>query len=271
MTARPVAARESVAVVVPVYRPTLSDDERLALRHLEYYLPEVDKFLVMPTGLVFEREGYRETRFAPKFFDGIAGCNILRLNRDFYARFEPYEFMLVYELDAIIISSDVERFLDMGVDYLGAPFVTYDAAGEPHLSGVGNGGLSLRRVSAFRQLLASRTRTTTARAYYHDAYADAPMRRKLVGLGKAAFKGLGIRNSIRREIEDSLGNEDDFLAAEATRYSPGFAIGPVDLALQFSFEREPRYCYEQAGERLPFGAHAWSRYDRAFWEPHLLA
>jgi hypothetical protein len=32
----------------------------------------------------------------------------------------------------------------------------------------------------------------------------------------------------------------------------------------------PRLCFELNGRKLPFGCHAWQRYDRGFWEPYLL-
>jgi hypothetical protein len=38
----------------------------------------------------------------------------------------------------------------------------------------------------------------------------------------------------------------------------------------FSFEVAPRYCFKMNRERLPFGCHAWSKYDQEFWEPFLL-
>jgi hypothetical protein len=47
-------------------------------------------------------------------------------------------------------------------------------------------------------------------------------------------------------------------------------VAPVEEALGFSFEREPRYCFERNGGRLPFGCHAWNRWDRPFWEPYLI-
>ena len=43
----------------------------------------------------------------------------------------------------------------------------------------------------------------------------------------------------------------------------------VAFALAFAFEAEPRRCFERLG-RLPFGCHRWQKFDRAFWEPHLL-
>src|SRR5664280_3798193 len=108
--------KNSLAVVVPVYRTHLSDDERVSLRHVEHFLPEADKFLVMPGTLDFHRSGYRKACFAPALFDGIAGYNCLMLSREFYARFDEYEFILIHQLDAIILSSDVERFFNMEVD-----------------------------------------------------------------------------------------------------------------------------------------------------------
>jgi hypothetical protein len=40
--------------------------------------------------------------------------------------------------------------------------------------------------------------------------------------------------------------------------------------MRFAFEAEPRRCFERIGNRLPFGAHRWQKFDRAFYEPYLL-
>jgi hypothetical protein len=40
--------------------------------------------------------------------------------------------------------------------------------------------------------------------------------------------------------------------------------------MRFAFEAEPRKCFERIGSRMPFGAHRWQKFDRAFYEPHLL-
>jgi hypothetical protein len=259
------------AVVVPIYRAPLDGDEHLSLRHLEHFLPEAKKIFAMPDTLDFRRAGYERTRFAATFFSGIAAYNRLMLSREFYARFEAYEFVLIYQLDALILSSDVERFLVPGLDYLGAPWIDYDPSGAPSLAGVGNGGFSLRRVSAFRQLLESRVRSTTPQEYFRRSYARAPGWRRVIGLCKAGLKGLGIGNSIHSAIKGFGGNEDGFIASEARRYSPQFTIGSTEKALQFAFEREPRFCYQAANGRMPLGAHAWGRYDRSFWVPYLLS
>lgn len=279
----------SFAVVVPAYREHLSDDEELALKHLDHFLPEADKYLVMPETLDFGRDGYREARFAPVFFRGIPGYNRLMLSRDFYARFEKYEFILINQLDALILRSDVERFLALKVDYLGAPLVEHDASGAPTLTRVGNGGLSLRRISGFRRLLDSPAPKTTVREYYRRRYTEGSLKYRLLGVPRACLAASGLRTSIQKTIARGLGRqyrvdfaaeawaysqggaaEDRFISLEARNYCPDFTFGRIDQALTFAFEREPRFCYAQAGGRMPFGAHAWARYDRAFWEPHLL-
>lgn len=50
-----------------------------------------------------------------------------------------------------------------------------------------------------------------------------------------------------------------------------FQVAPVELALQFSFETNVRKCYQLNGEQLPFGCHAWERYDFEFWKTYIEA
>ncbi len=56
--------------------------------------------------------------------------------------------MLIYHLDAFVFSDRLQEFLDMGYDYIGAPWPSPVICGEKRLY-VGNGGFSLRRIKAF--------------------------------------------------------------------------------------------------------------------------
>jgi len=40
--------------------------------------------------------------------------------------------------------------------------------------------------------------------------------------------------------------------------------------VSFSFEVGPKHCFEKNNQTLPFGCHAWAKYDREFWKPYLL-
>jgi hypothetical protein len=65
-------------------------------------------------------------------------------------------------------------------------------------------------------------------------------------------------------------NEDQFWSDQATKYYPAFRIASFETGLRFAFEVDPRRCYELNNQTLPFGCHAWHKYDRSFWEPYLL-
>lgn len=48
-----------------------------------------------------------------------------------------------------------------------------------------------------------------------------------------------------------------------------FNIAPVEIALKFSFETTPKQLYKRNNEQLPFGCHAWEKYDPEFWKPFI--
>lgn len=67
---------------------------------------------------------------------------------------------------------------------------------------------------------------------------------------------------------DSRSNED---FSYAVLDSEDFKIAPLRVALQFAFEREVRKCFRLNGEKIPFGCHAWGKYDFDFWKPYIEA
>jgi hypothetical protein len=66
-------------------------------------------------------------------------------------------------------------------------------------------------------------------------------------------------------------NNDFFWSFEAVGFFPDFKVAPVNDGLEFAFEAAPRMCFEMNRRKLPFGCHAWTKFDRSFWEPHLLS
>lgn len=69
--------------------------------------------------------------------------------------------------------------------------------------------------------------------------------------------------------DEKRGNEDTIWSNlfKDTRISiktPNFEDG-----LGFSFEQSPDYLFIQNNQELPFGCHAWWKYDLNFWRPHI--
>lgn len=223
-----------VCVVVPTGGARLGDDERLALSHLERFLGRYDRCSI--GGSV---DGLERKRFPGRYFRNPVTYSRLLLSRRFYEAFAEYEYVLVHQLDALVFRDELEDWCERGLDYVGAPWLPGESAPFVTEPAVGNGGLSLRRVAAFLDVL--------------EAAGERHARRWVAGKTESEFEA----------------HEDLFWSFEARRFKPDFRIATVEEALGFAFEVEPRRAFELAGGRLPFGAHAWAKYDRAFWEPFL--
>ena len=268
-----------VAVVVPMYRNSLSNDEQISHRQLLHFLGKFDKYLLTPESLNVNLDGFATKRFANEFFKNTVTYSALLLSREFYEAFSSYEFILIYQLDALVFSDQLLDWCGRGWDYIGAPWIKSAAVDFVEAPAVGNGGFSLRRVSGFLRVIDSDGFDAEL-----DRYQDAlsgeevlvtPAARPLTITERIAGRitQLSGRGPARTDPEPSplYGiNEDYFWSFKAIHYWPGFKIAPVADALRFSFEVEPRRCYALNDRQLPFGCHAWNKYDRKFWEPFLL-
>jgi hypothetical protein len=110
------------------------------------------------------------------------------------------------------------------------------------------------------------------RSLYRLVDPSSPIRR-LGHKAKTVFHFLSYKNNIplrAQLVAKQNYHEDYFWSYEARQYAEDFRIPePID-ALAFSFETAPRYCLTANSGRMPFGCHAWTKYDRSFWEPFLL-
>jgi hypothetical protein len=270
---RPLLGRRShtdaVAVVVPVYREELTADERVSLRHVDRFLGSFDRYLVMPESLAFDRDAFRIERFADRFFESKHNYSRLLLTRGFYGRFSRYEYVLLYQLDSLVLSDELLFWCARGHDYIGAVHTIDD------LQCVGNGGFSLRRVASFLEVLTSRTRAVTPHAYWAANWADKPLLTRLRALPRRYAKHLRMFNGVQWEIHrlDKTAHawpEDWFWSLEATRFFPAFRVAPNEDGDRFAFSETPRQTFEKIGRQLPFGCHGWPRFERDFWDPYLL-
>lgn len=251
----------SVAIVVPIYREILTDDEKLSLDLLNELLYRYPKVAVVPTGLHFHDSRFTRIELEEHHFRNREAYSHLLLSRSFYQAFEQYEFILIYQLDCLLFRDELQSWCDKGYDYIGPPLFNNKYDAKSGLSRVGNGGFSLRRVRAFLDVL----------------NAPIPPWSRIFINGQSTIESIlkkaKVVNSMRNGVEWYTGhytlNEDLFWTDRARYFKPDFNIAPIEEALQFAFEAHPRWCFERNGRNLPFGAHAWNLWDRAFWEERL--
>ena len=61
-------------------------------------------------------------------------------------------------------------------------------------------------------------------------------------------------------------NEDFFWGLGANYTDKLFKVPPNYKALEFSFEAMPSYLYKLNNNDLPFGCHAFEKYESEFWK-----
>ncbi len=252
-----------VAIFVPVYKPVLSSDEAISLRHLKHYLSKYDKFVIMPEDLEFSDQDFELIKFPSEFFKSVAAFSRFSLSERLYSTFSEYEYVLSYQLDCLVFSDQLGEWCTKGYDYIGAPWFKTPQLGWSYEGPerAGNGGLSLRHVA-------------------HSI--EAIRRSNQTGLWDMARSLAAVRpNHLYRDLKRALllkrnaaatypRGEDLWWSMLAQDYMPEFRVAPVEIAVKFAFETNPEYCFEVNGGQLPFGCHAWGKYQRSFWEPHLL-
>ena len=267
-----------VAIVTPLYRFPLKPEEEISIRHLRQYLGRFDRYIIGPKKPPPEFADFRLKRFPRRFFRSVQSYSRLLIRKRFYRAFADYEYILIYQPDSLVFSSDLEPWCRGGWDYIGAPwFKDFDLDTSDGLWAVGNGGLSLRKVSTALAVLSSNKRPVDdprERVLQTQRFISAPrLRRLLVSLRTFLFQH-GYRNNRRWLLHEydrrHPYSEDLFWSFLAQKLVADFRIPTPQQAVAFSFESAPRYCFQQNSMRLPFGCHAWTRFDRKFWEPYLL-
>jgi len=268
-------ALKTVAVVVPMHnRIELTPEEEISLRHLSHFLGRYDKYLAVPKSLKVNYPGFGIKRFDNRFFGSIEAHTQLNFSPQYYQAFIDYKYILTYQLDCLVFSDQLEQWCGLDLDYIGAPWIKHKDApyiGKHEYEGkVGNAGFSLRKVESFLKIIYSPRCQIEPARYWEMSYSAKPKYIQCMNLPKKFLKHLKFFNNARWEMSRFNGNDDKFFANRATHYYPEFKIASVETALRFSFECVPRYCFELNNHVLPFGCHAWHRYDRNFWEPYLL-
>jgi len=272
-----VPSKKLVAVAVPLCnRKELTADEQISFRHLMQYLGRYDKFLVVPKSLDITVPGSRNKEFPDHFFGSVSAHNRLMLSPQFYECFTDYKYILIYHPDALVFSDQLLEWCENDLDYIGSPWVNCPDSPWVKVPRVGNGGFSLRKVDSFLRVLHSDRYAIDTDRYWREFCQGKPRYARYLNLPRKYLKRLRMFNGARWEAArwhsrpDGTRNEDHFWSDEAIKYDPEFKVAPFETGLRFSFEVAPRLCFEMNNRQLPFGCHAWQRYDRAFWEPYLL-
>lgn len=281
-------------IVIPIYKSKPDRFEEISFIQCLRILKNHPISIVTHSGLNIDfyidiltryNVSYRIECFDPLYFKNIVGYNFLMLSKDFYKRFAAYKYILIYQLDCFVFDDNLHYWINKNFDYIGSPWFAHymDYNEDRPFWYNGNGGFSLRRVQAFLDVL----------EWKKPLWVDLTIKDNLQQLKLPFVKyhflyflqNMGYHNNINYYLKvqgyapDTLESalvdgversNEDVIWSNAFKYThikiktPNFEEG-----LGFSFERSPCYLYEQNKNQLPFGCHAWAKYDLEFWKPHI--
>ncbi|MDE6567746.1 MAG: hypothetical protein K2K70_08460 [Lachnospiraceae bacterium] len=94
------------------------------------------------------------------------------------------------------------------------------------------------------------------------------LERKYLYVGNGGFSLRKVHAFCRildnESVRDISEPEDVFWASRK-----GLKIAPVEVAVSFSFEEQVKKSFELNHRRLPFGCHAWFKFDFKFFRPYM--
>jgi hypothetical protein len=236
------------AIVIPVYRSIPQWNERISIQRCVDVFTDRDIIIVCPEGLDISAYTAIATKaihlpLKSSYFKSIESYSLLLNSPYFYKHFLDYTYILIHQLDVFVFEDQLEYWCSKGYDYIGAPWInaTWIKKLKEKISWidtciypVGNGGFSLRKVKTF----------------YYGSIFLAPI---VLFLWKKKW------------------NEDFFWSSVAHRLIPGFRIPQVEEARLFAIEEYPSIAYKSNHNKLPFGCHAWEKYEPDFWRVQIEA
>ena len=270
------AGKEKVAVVVVAYRSQLDPYEEIALKQCLRILSSHPLIVVKPLSLnighwPFSDREIQFESFPDAHFQNIDAYSRLLLSPAFYKRFLNYEYILIYQLDAFVFSDTLLSWCNKSKDYVGAPWFERFSSkeNEGDFIGVGNGGFSLRNVAAHLKVLNTFSYITRSKANWSNRFKDNVANNSWLKNIAGFILDHTVRNNTHWLLNNYKGNEDMFWGLSVAPQLDWFKVPDYEEAAAFAFEMQPRRLFELNQHQLPFGCHAWWKYDLDFWKPHI--
>lgn len=244
---------KDAAIAIPVYKKEITPYETYSFVQCNKVFKHYDRILFAPAGLCLDEylkadSDLKVVNFPDACFESHRAYDRLMLEAEFYEKFLSYRYILIYQLDSFVFRDELQQWCSTGYDYIGAPWIE-----NPLISNIA-------------------ANCTRARSI---GYNIIPRYRQHVGNGGFCLRNVrSVLTNLRlfgSKARTWPYYEDTFFSFFINSYNPFFRIPGQFEALRFAFEMKPSQCYEINQRHLPFGCHAWEKYDIGFWRPHFEA
>ena len=271
--------KELVTIIIIAHKELLSQNEKESLIQCYRVLNKYPIKIICPHGLNVNEYKNLVPQISivfidPKWQSNYRMFNELKKSELLYEKFKNYNFLLFYELDAWVFRDELAYWCIRSYDYVGAPWFEgwHEAGKSSKIIGIGNGGFSLRNIRSSIRLLKRVKTIRSLRKFWFISRLQAiwPFY-KMLSFCKRYFHIRDISNIHDLIFEHyNQVNEDYFWTKLIAETFDDYKLATIEDAITFSFDVNPALLYQKNNHRLPFGCHAWERYEPEFWKPFIL-
>lgn len=259
----------TVAIVVPVYKNEISPFEAISLKQCLAILGNYPIVFICPKKMELGSfHQYYANKAEFLFFDdgnfeSLTTYNQMMLSVWFYNCFIDYDYILMYQLDCFVFKDELMFWVKKGYSYIGAPWFVENSIDKSVIEffEVGNGGFSLRNIKDCIRVLKSRKKIKSFKEFILQC-----KKANVTFSWIKALRRYHISYSFKNLHRNRLDNEDKMFCLAGKRIK-GFTIPDAQVAAYFSFEVQPKKLFSINNNQLPFGSHAWWKYDLEFYQP----
>ena len=254
-----------LAVVLFFHKIDVSETEWLACASIFKKLSQRKIFIIVPSSqanhieamLIYRGfQGFKMIPLNDKNFLSIRTYNFLLSSAEFYKLFSEFHFILIAQLDVMIKQDVLSYWMSKNFSFIGAPWVPEDTEQDRLI--VGNGGLSLRKVQHFIDIL-----TNDFKICYPVWYLQKKKTPRILWSMINKLVSLRVfRNHIRKRV-----HEDFYFTQMIVHDTRPFDIAPGDVAINFALEK----MIDRVDHTSEFllGYHAFDKYlDPQHWEAY---
>lgn len=253
-------------VIIPTHKSEFTENELKSIHNTCSILEKYDIYIIFPRKIrteIVQKLSNLNILFAEypnQYFNSMASYNIFLTMGCLYKDFESkgYSHMLIAHVDSYVFKDDLGKWCSTKLSYIGAPwFESGHNHDEIKFIGSGNGGFSLRKISAFLNVIEKINQVQK-----HDHF--------LVGLYLRFMKIFSknfiiFRYFIRPVLIGNI-HEDTFWGMLAPNIDTEFVVANEKQSISFAFETYPEVLFEKNAQQLPFGCHSWENYNPEFWK-----
>ena len=249
---------DKVCIVTPFHKSNLNESEKLSLKTIQKHFKNEKKFLVTFYENKIDLPNFERINFSKIFFENIQGYNNLCTSAEFYRSFLNFEYMLICQLDVIVLKNNLSEFISKNISYIGAPTGKKSPFDRSRKKLWGrryfcNGGFSLRKTKDFIRVLES------SKIGYPFNYLTIYecLKSGFYRYIKLYLKTLFSKNIYKGEsfAKNLYIKEDSFWTYFAPLFYKKYSLPTIDQANSFCFDGNPNFFYKMNKYKLPMALH----------------